>query len=170
VPAVEKNLPAKLCAPLEVALGAALLPRPLVFTNGVFDVLHRGHVQSLAQARALGRSLVVGLNSDLSVRALGKGAGRPINNEIDRAWVLDALSAVTMIVLFDEAKPLALLRQVRPDIYAKGADYDMRELEEAHVVAQWGGRSHSLAFVPGYSTTAIVEHMREAALPQRCTA
>jgi rfaE bifunctional protein nucleotidyltransferase chain/domain len=168
--AVDTKMPAKLCAPADVALCARLLARPLVFTNGVFDVLHRGHVQCLTAARALGRSLVVGLNSDMSARDLGKGPGRPFNNEIDRAWVLDALSAVTMIVLFDEAKPLALLREVRPEIYVKGGDYGMAELDEARLVQEWGGRAVALDFAPGYSTTSLAERIRMATAHERILA
>jgi D-glycero-beta-D-manno-heptose 1-phosphate adenylyltransferase len=166
---VDPNLPAKLCAPHDVELCARLLPRPLVFTNGVFDVLHRGHVNSLAAARALGRSLVVGLNSDVSVLGLHKGPDRPLNSEIDRAWVLDALSAVTMVVLFDELTPVALMQRLRPDVYAKGGDYAMDKLEEARLVREWGGKAVTLDFVPGYSTTSLVERIA-AAQPQRSEA
>lgn len=158
------NVPAKLCAPADVALCARLLPRPMVFATGVFDLLHRGHVNHLAAARALGRSLVIGLNSDLSVLELDKGPGRPLNSEIDRAWVLDALAAVTMVVLFDEAKPLALLRELKPDVYAKGGDYVISELEEAHLVESWGGKAVALDFVPGYSTSALVERIHSLAV------
>jgi rfaE bifunctional protein nucleotidyltransferase chain/domain len=142
----------------------------MVFTNGVFDLLHRGHVNYLAAARALGRSLVVGLNSDLSVFELNKGPGRPLNSEIDRAWVLDALAAVTMIVLFDEIKPLALLRELKPDVYAKGGDYRMSDLEEARLVESWGGTAVSLDFVPGYSTSSLVERVRGVLPPLRSVA
>jgi rfaE bifunctional protein nucleotidyltransferase chain/domain len=153
-------LPDKLCPRETVAECAGLLPRPLVFTNGVFDVLHRGHVACLASARQLGGSLVVGLNSDVSARGLGKGPDRPLNNEMDRACVLDALEAVTMIVLFDEPTPLALIEALRPDIYVKGGDYDMDRLAEAHLVRSWGGRAIALPFVPHLSTTALVERIR----------
>lgn len=162
---MDPNVPAKLCAPADVALCARLLPRPMVFTNGVFDLLHRGHVNAIAAARALGRSLVIGLNSDLSVLELDNGPGRPLNSEIDRAWVLDALAAVTMIVLFDEAKPLALLREIRPDVYAKGGDDVMSELEEARLVESWGGNAVALDFVPGYSTSSLVERIRGLSVP-----
>jgi rfaE bifunctional protein nucleotidyltransferase chain/domain len=155
------NLPRKLCPPADIDRCAELLARPLVFTNGVFDVLHRGHVECLAAAARLGRSLVVGLNSDASARRLGKGADRPLNGELDRAAVLDALACVTMIVLFDEATPLALLRRVRPEIYVKGGDYDLRRLEEARLVESWGGRSFAIDLLPGYSTTALVERIRD---------
>ena len=167
---MDPTLPSKLCRPDDVELCVRMLPRPLVFTNGVFDVLHRGHVAYLAAARALGRSLVVGLNSDLSVLGLGKGPGRPINSELDRAWVLDGLAAVTMIVLFDEAKPLELIKRVHPDVYVKGGDYDITTLEEARLVASWGGRAEAIDFVPGYSTTSLVERMRSSAPALRTAA
>jgi rfaE bifunctional protein nucleotidyltransferase chain/domain len=157
---MKPTLPSKLCAPADVARCASLLARPLVFTSGMFDVLHRGHVESLKAAASLGRSLVVGLNSDAGALALGKGPDRPLNTEIDRAFMLDALHCVTMIVLFDEHKPLELLRLVRPDIYVKGGDDDVRELEEARLVESWGGRALALGFVPGYSTTSLMERIR----------
>jgi rfaE bifunctional protein nucleotidyltransferase chain/domain len=153
--------PSKLCGPADVARCAQLLARPLVFTNGVFDVLHRGHVECLAAAARFGRSLVVGLNSDAGARTLGKGPGCPLNPELDRAFVLDALHCVTMIVLFDERKPLSLLREVQPDVYVKGGDYDLRDFEEARLVESWGGRALSVPFAPGHSTTALVERIRQ---------
>jgi rfaE bifunctional protein nucleotidyltransferase chain/domain len=156
------TMPSKLCAPADVARCAQLLARPLVFTNGVFDVLHRGHVECLQAAAKLGRSLVIGLNSDASARALGKGPDRPLNRELDRAIVLDALQCVTMIVLFDERKPLQLMRRVRPDIYVKGGDHDLRELEEARLVESWGGRVLPMHLVPGYSTTSLLERIRRS--------
>jgi rfaE bifunctional protein nucleotidyltransferase chain/domain len=169
--AVDPNLPAKLCAPADVALCGRLLPRPMVFTNGVFDLLHRGHVTYLTAARALGRSLVVGLNSDMSVLAMDKGPGHPLNNEIDRAWVLDALSAVTMIVLFDEPKPLALLRELQPEIFVKGGDYsEVRDLEETRLLQSWGARAVALDFLPGYSTRALVERVRAGTLHEHSPA
>jgi rfaE bifunctional protein nucleotidyltransferase chain/domain len=158
-------LPDKLCPRETAAECARLLPRPLVFTNGVFDVLHRGHVACLAAARELGGSLVVGLNSDVSARGLGKGPDRPINNEMDRACVLDALEAVTMIVLFDEPTPLALIEALHPDVYVKGGDYDMDRLAEARLVRNWGGRAIAMPFVPHLSTTALVERIRAAHSP-----
>lgn len=160
---MDPTLPSKLCRPQDVALCVRMLPRPLVFTHGVFDVLHRGHVTYLATARALGRSLVVGLNSDLSVLGLGKGPDRPINNELDRAWVLDGLACVTMIVLFDEAGPLELIEQLRPDVYVKGGDHDMAALEETRLLETWGGRAQTIDFVPGYSTSSLVERLRTGA-------
>jgi rfaE bifunctional protein nucleotidyltransferase chain/domain len=139
---------------------AATLARPVVLTNGVFDILHRGHVTYLEQARALGASLVVALNSDASVRRLGKGPERPIHAEADRACVLAALEAVTVVTIFDESVPLPVLDIVRPDVYVKGGDYDMDEIEEARMVRSWGGTALALPFVPGHSTTSTVGRMR----------
>jgi D-glycero-beta-D-manno-heptose 1-phosphate adenylyltransferase len=150
----------KLCPRAELADRLQHLPRPLVFTNGVFDILHRGHVSYLAQARAMGASLVIGLNSDESARQLGKGPGRPLNNEADRACVLAALESVSLVTLFDESTPGELLRVVRPDVYVKGGDYDIESLQETRVVRQLGGRAVAIAFVEGYSTTALVTRIR----------
>lgn len=138
----------------------AALPQPVVFTNGVFDILHRGHVTCLAQARELGASLVVGLNSDASARRLGKGPDRPLNTELDRACVLAALESVTLVVIFDEATPVELLKRVRPQWYVKGGDYDIETLAETALVRSWGGRSCALPFVDGHSTTALVKRIR----------
>jgi rfaE bifunctional protein nucleotidyltransferase chain/domain len=150
----------KLCAPAEAARRAAALAQPVVFTNGVFDILHRGHVTYLAQARALGASLVIGLNSDASARGLGKGPDRPLNGEADRACVLAALESVSLVVLFDEPTPVELLKRVRPQLYVKGGDYDIETLEETRWVRSWGGDARALAFVDGYSTTALVKRIR----------
>ncbi|MCZ2496550.1 adenylyltransferase/cytidyltransferase family protein [Xylophilus sp. Kf1] len=139
------------------------LPRPLVFTNGVFDLLHRGHVEYLQQARALGASLVVGLNSDASARGLGKGAGRPLVPCEDRAALLRALACVSRVLTFDEAAPLALIARLRPDIYVKGGDYDMQTLPEAALVRAAGGSAIALPFWPDRSTSALVAKIR--ALP-----
>jgi rfaE bifunctional protein nucleotidyltransferase chain/domain len=135
--------------------------RPLVFTNGVFDVLHRGHVTYLAQARALGAALLVAVNSDASARALGKGPDRPLNSEIDRAMVIAALQAVDHVVLFDEPTPCELIERIRPDVYVKGGDYDVDRLREAELVKSWGGRAIAIPFVSGYSTTGLVERIRK---------
>jgi D-glycero-beta-D-manno-heptose 1-phosphate adenylyltransferase len=153
----------KVCPRTELAQRVQALPRPLVFTNGVFDILHRGHVSYLAQARALGASLVVGLNSDASARGLGKGPGRPLNAEADRACVLAALESVSLVLLFDEAMPLALLELVRPDIYAKGGDYDIETLAETTLVRSWGGQACAIPFVDGHSTTALVQRILNGA-------
>jgi D-glycero-beta-D-manno-heptose 1-phosphate adenylyltransferase len=142
------------------AIARASWPRPLVFTNGVFDVLHRGHVSYLMQARALGAALMVALNTDASARALGKGPDRPLNTEQDRAFVLAALQVVDFVVLFDEPTPCPLIEHIRPDVYVKGGDYDIEQLAEAGLVRSWGGRAQTIAFVSGYSTTALVERIR----------
>ena len=150
----------KLCTPVDLAARVAALPQPVVFTNGVFDILHRGHVSYLAQARALGASLVLGLNSDASARMLGKGPDRPLNAELDRACVLAALESISLVTLFDEATPVELLKRVRPQLYVKGADYDIEALEETRWVRSWGGEARALSFVEGYSTTALVKRIR----------
>ncbi|MEY2686450.1 MAG: D-glycero-beta-D-manno-heptose 1-phosphate adenylyltransferase [Pseudomonadota bacterium] len=151
---------AKFCRREELADRIAALPTPVVFTNGVFDLLHRGHVCYLAQARALGASLVLGLNSDASARQLGKGPDRPLNAEADRACVLAALESVSLVTLFDEATPCQLIDLVRPQIYVKGGDYDIETLEETRLVRSWGGQARALPFVDGFSTTALVRRIR----------
>ncbi len=159
-PGVLPAFVAKLCPRAELQPRLADLGRPIVFTNGVFDIVHRGHVTYLAQARALGASLVVGLNSDASARGLGKAPGRPLNHEGDRATVLAALESVSLVTLFDEATPIELLKLVRPDLYVKGGDYDVETLGETMLVRGWGGEARALPFVDGYSTTALVERIR----------
>lgn len=144
----------------EAAARVQRLPKPLVFTNGVFDVLHRGHATYLAQARALGGSLVLALNTDASARRLGKGPDRPLNNEQDRAVVMAALESVSLVTWFDEDTPTALISLLKPDVLVKGGDYDMRKLPETHVVEAYGGRALAIAFVEGYSTTALVKKIR----------
>jgi rfaE bifunctional protein nucleotidyltransferase chain/domain len=158
------DLTAKLCHPRDLLARVAALPRPLVFTNGVFDVMHRGHVMYLAQARALGASLLVALNTDASARRLGKGPDRPLNNEMDRACVIAALASSSLVSWFDEDTPLELIRLVRPDILVKGGDYDMAKLPESALVESWGGRALALPFVAGYSTTALVQKIRQQSL------
>ena len=138
------------------------LPRPIVFTNGVFDVLHRGHVTYLANARALGGSLVVALNTDASARRLGKGADRPLNNEVDRAVMMAALESVSLVTWFDNSTPLELIAEMQPDLLVKGGDYDMDTLAETAVVKAYGGAALAIAFVDGYSTTALVRKIRDA--------
>lgn len=150
----------KLCLRAELAARLEALPRQVVFTNGVFDILHRGHVSYLAQARALGASLVLGLNSDASARLLGKGPDRPLNCELDRACVLAALESISLVTLFDEATPVELLKLVRPQLYVKGGDYDIEALEETRCVRSWGGDARALPFIQGYSTTALVRRIR----------
>ncbi len=139
----------------------APLPRPWVFTNGVFDVLHRGHVSYLHAARSLGGSLIVALNSDASARGLGKGPDRPLNREEDRALVLAGLAAVDAVMLFDEPTPCDLLARVRPALYVKGGDYDMETLAETRLVRAWGGEARAIPFVDGFSTTSLVQRIRQ---------
>ena len=133
--------------------------KPLVFTNGVFDLLHLGHVRYLAAARALGDALVVAINSDRTVREL-KGAGRPLVNEQERAEVLAALRQVTYVTIFDDVSPRPLIAAVLPDVLVKGGDYALEEIHGREEVEAAGGRVVSLPFVAGASTTAIVEKMR----------
>ena len=135
----------------------------MVFTNGVFDVLHRGHATYLAQARALGTSLVVAINSDASARRLGKGPDRPLNAEADRAVLIAALESVSLVTWFDEDTPLELIMALRPDILVKGGDYDMSKLAETQVVLSYGGQALAIPFVDGYSTTALVHKIRQGA-------
>lgn len=139
----------------------ALLPQPVVFTNGVFDVLHRGHATYLANARALGGSLVVALNTDASARRLGKGPDRPLNNQEDRAVLMAALESVSLVTWFEEDTPLELITELKPAILVKGGDYDMDKLAETAVVKSYGGKALAIPFVDGYSTTALVKKIRQ---------
>ena len=136
--------------------------RPLVFTNGVFDVLHRGHVIYLEAARRLGAALLVGVNTDASARRLGKAPDRPLNREADRIVVLAALASVSHVTLFDESTPCELIQRCRPDIYVKGGDYDIETLAETRLVRSWGGSAVAIPFVAGYSTTALLRRIRGA--------
>jgi rfaE bifunctional protein nucleotidyltransferase chain/domain len=151
---------AKIAARGALAERARRLARPLVFTNGVFDILHRGHVTYLARARALGASLVVAVNSDASVRLLDKGEDRPLNTESDRAAILAALECVTLVTIFAEHVPLEVLEIVRPDIYAKGGDYDMAAIPESRLVESWGGRAVAIPFEHERSTTSFLARVR----------
>lgn len=134
----------------------------IVFTNGCFDVLHAGHVRYLAKARAMGDFLVLGLNSDASVRRL-KGESRPINSEEDRAEVLDALRAVDVVTIFGEPTAEELVRLVRPDVYVKGGDYTTETLPEAKIVQAYGGRVEFVPLLEGRSTTNVIERIRSGA-------
>lgn len=135
----------------------------IVFTNGCFDILHVGHVRYLGAARALGDCLVVGLNSDASVRRL-KGLERPVNEEADRAEVLDALRAVDYVTIFDEPTAAELIKIIRPDVYVKGGDYTIATLPEAEIVRGYGGRVEFIDLVPERSTTRVIEKLRGTAL------
>ena len=138
----------------------ATLARPLVFTNGCFDILHRGHVAYLEEAAALGRSLVVGVNSDTSVRRLEKGAGRPVNPLDDRMAILAALACVSLVVPFEEDTPLELIKLVRPDHLVKGGDWTPDRIVGADVVQSYGGRVHSIPFRFERSTTDLLRRIR----------
>lgn len=135
----------------------------IVFTNGCFDILHVGHVRYLGAARALGDCLVVGLNSDASVRRL-KGPERPLNEEADRAEVLDALRAVDYVTIFDEPTAAELIEIIRPDVYVKGGDYTIATLPEAEIVRGYGGRVEFVDLVPERSTTRVIEKLRGTVL------
>ena len=153
---------AKIVPRHEAAARVSQLPQPVVFTNGVFDVLHRGHASYLAQARELGASLVVAVNTDASAKRLGKGPERPLNNEQDRAAILAALESVSLVTFFDEDTPLELIRELKPAVLVKGGDYDMDRLAEGQFVRSYGGRALAIPFVAGYSTTTLVNRIRNA--------
>jgi len=136
------------------------LPRAVVFTNGVFDILHAGHVAYLARARALGASLIVGVNTDASVRRLGKDDDRPINPLEDRVAVLAALESVSLVVPFDEDTPLALVLECRPDVIVKGGDYSAATTVGAAEVIGWGGRFEAIPYLPGRSTSRLLQKIR----------
>jgi D-glycero-beta-D-manno-heptose 1-phosphate adenylyltransferase len=138
------------------------LTGPVVFTNGVFDILHRGHVTYLADARALGATLIVGVNSDASVRTLGKGDDRPINAEADRMALLAALESVDWVVMFGESTPVELIGELRPDVLVKGGDYDMDVLPESALVRGWGGKALAIPFEHQRSTTSLLKKVRAA--------
>ena len=155
-PAFEQHI----IAPGDIAAHAAQLPRPLVFTNGVFDILHRGHVTYLAQARALGASLIVALNSDASAKRLGKGADRPVNTLADRAAVVAALGCVDRVTWFEADTPLELILAVKPDVLVKGGDWKPEAIVGAREVQGWGGSVHSIAFAHQRSTTSLLDRVR----------
>jgi rfaE bifunctional protein nucleotidyltransferase chain/domain len=150
----------KLCEPGLLATRLKTLPRPLVFTNGCFEILHRGHVTYLAQARALGASLIIGINSDASVKRLNKGNGRPLIALQDRMAVLAALQSVSLVTWFDENTPLALILACRPDVLVKGGDWKVEDIVGAKEVSGWGGKVYSLPFTYERSTTALLAKIR----------
>lgn len=151
---------AKICAPAQLADRVAALPRPLVFTNGCFDILHRGHVTYLGQARALGAAMVVALNSDASVKRLGKGDDRPVNRLEDRLAVMAALGCVDLVTWFDEDTPLARILDCRPELLVKGGDWAPERIVGAAEVRGWGGTVHSIPFLHERSTTSLLEKIR----------
>ena len=151
---------AKITAPADLADRIARLARPLVFTNGCFDILHRGHVTYLAQARAMGAALIVAANSDASVKRLGKGADRPVNPLADRMALLAALECVSLVTWFDEDTPLARILDCRPDVLVKGGDWPLEKIVGYREVTAWGGSVRSIPFVHERSTTALMEKIR----------
>jgi len=151
----------KICSRSELAARVAALPKPVVLTNGVFDILHRGHVTYLAQARALGGSLVVAVNTDASVKRLGKGDERPLNSCEDRMALLAALESVSLVVPFLEDSALAVVQQARPEIYAKGGDYDMDAIPEGRAVQAYGALAIAIDFAHDRSTTKLLAKVRQ---------
>ena len=151
---------AKLCDPKALLERVSTLLRPIVFTNGVFDMLHRGHVTYLAQARALGQSMVLALNSDASVKRLNKGADRPINLLADRMAVVAALNCVDVVTFFEDDTPLKLIKTVKPDVLVKGGDWRIDKIVGAKEVQSWGGSVHSIPFQHERSTTAMLAKIR----------
>jgi rfaE bifunctional protein nucleotidyltransferase chain/domain len=151
----------KICGEHDFDRHVGALGRPVVFTNGVFDILHAGHVAYLDQAASLGTSLVVGVNADESVRRLGKGAERPLNGIDDRMAVLAALESVSLVIPFAEDTPVRLIGDVHPDILVKGGDWDMDRLPESAMVRGWGGRVLAIPFIHDRSTTALVRKIRQ---------
>jgi rfaE bifunctional protein nucleotidyltransferase chain/domain len=151
---------AKICGPRDFADKVAALTRPIVFTNGVFDIIQRGHVSYLDQAAALGASLIVGVNTDESVRRLSKGPERPLNGIDDRLAVLAALAAVDLVVPFAQDTPYELIAAIRPDVLVKGGDWEMDKLPESSLVRSWGGRVLAIPFLFERSTTSLVRRIR----------
>jgi rfaE bifunctional protein nucleotidyltransferase chain/domain len=151
---------AKICPPERLGPRLQGVARPLVFTNGVFDILHRGHVTYLAQARSLGASLLLALNSDASARRLGKGEDRPINTVEDRAAVAAALESVDLVTWFDEDTPYELILACRPEVLVKGGDWPLDQIVGAFEVQSWGGKVHSIPFLFDRSTTRLLTRIR----------
>ncbi len=150
----------KIVAQQHLSEAIARLSRPIVLTNGVFDILHRGHVTYLAQARALGASLIVAINSDASARLLGKGDDRPVNSESDRAAVIAALQSVDLVTIFEAQVPLTTIELVRPDVYVKGGDYSIDQVPEAALARSLGAQALTIPFVHDRSTTRLLRRVR----------
>ncbi len=157
---MQANFEKKICNPENLTSQAANLARPLVFTNGVFDILHRGHATYLAQSKQLGASLVVALNSDDSVRRLGKGPDRPINTLDDRMALIAALGMVDLVTWFDDDTPIKLITSCRPDVLVKGGDWPTEKIVGAREVLGWGGSVHSIPFEHERSTTETLSRIR----------
>jgi rfaE bifunctional protein nucleotidyltransferase chain/domain len=153
----------KICSRSELFARIALLQAPVVLTNGVFDILHRGHVTYLAQARALGASLVVALNTDASVRRLNKGKDRPVNSCANRIAVIAGLESVSLVVEFDEDSALEIVTEIKPNIYVKGGDYQMNAIAEGQAVLAYGGQAIAIAFEHNCSTTQLLNKVRSNA-------
>ena len=151
----------KIVSPGELAGRLARLPRPLVFTNGCFDILHRGHVTLIAQARALGTAVVVAVNSDASVKRQGKGDERPVNTLVDRLAVIAALECVSLVTWFDEDTPIERILECRPEILVKGGDWPVDKIVGNAEVSGWGGKAVSIPFIHQKSTTALLDKIRK---------
>ncbi len=158
------NFEEKICPREQLKARVAQLAKPVVLTNGVFDILHRGHVTYLAQARALGASLVVAVNTDASVKRLGKGDDRPLNTCDDRMAVLAALEAVSLVVPFDEDTALQVAQEAHPEIYAKGGDYDMHTIPEGQAVLAYGGQAVAIDFEHDRSTSKLLSKVRRTTI------
>ena len=151
----------KIVQPSDLPLQLLRLPRPLVFTNGCFDILHRGHVTLLAQARALGESMVVAVNSDASVKRQGKGDDRPVNTLADRLAVMAALECVSLVTWFDEDTPIERILECRPEVLVKGGDWPVQKIVGNTEVTAWGGKTVSIPFIHQKSTTALLDKIRK---------
>jgi rfaE bifunctional protein nucleotidyltransferase chain/domain len=155
------NFEKKICTPQNLQEKLSQLPKPVVFTNGVFDILHRGHVSYLAQARSLGASMIVGVNADASVRMLGKGDDRPINNLANRMAVMASLESVDFVTSFDSDTPLELILQIMPQVLVKGGDWSIENIVGSKEVLANGGQVHSIPFLFDTSTTKLVTKIRD---------
>ena len=137
------------------------LERPWIFTNGVFDILHRGHIEYIKEAKKIGGSLIIGLNSDISVKALDKGENRPINDEVSRALLLSVITYVDAVVIFEENCPIQLIKDLQPDYYTKGGDYNLNEIPEGKLIVSLGGKIIKSSYVNGFSSTNVIEKIQK---------
>jgi rfaE bifunctional protein nucleotidyltransferase chain/domain len=161
---VKPDFERKICPPSGLKARLKRLPRPLVFTNGCFDILHRGHVSYLAQAKHLGACLVVAINSDASVRRQDKGRGRPVNALSDRLAVVAALASVDIVTWFDDDTPLKLILACKPDVLVKGGDWKRKLIVGSEAIRQWGGILRTIPFMYRRSTTALLKKIRRSGL------